>query len=123
MSRTIAIFGGSFNPSGAHHRAIAERLSSHFDEVVVVPCGPRPDKPVTNDVPPIYRAAMADMTFRDIPRVRVALFDLEASTFTRTVDLDGSCAHGPATWKRSSRTGVARIEKGGFRPFWLEEVD
>jgi NAD+ kinase len=88
VSREIAVFGGSFNPPGKHHRAIAERLSRQFDEVIVVPCGPRPDKPMTNDVEPIHRAAMVDLCFRGLPNVRVELFDLEASTFTRTYDLD-----------------------------------
>ena len=88
MNRQLAIYGGSFNPPGRHHRATAEMLSRHFDEVVIVPCGPRPDKPVTNDVEPIHRAAMVDLNFRGIPKVRVELFDLESSTFTRTYDLD-----------------------------------
>ncbi len=88
MNQTLAIYGGSFNPPGRHHRATVEMLCRHFDEVVVVPCGPRPDKPVTNDVEPIHRAAMADLNFRNIPKARVELFDLESSTFTRTYELD-----------------------------------
>ena len=88
MSPTIAIFGGSFNPPGAHHRVIAEQLAAQFDELLIIPCGPRPDKPVTNDVDPVYRAAMVDMTFRGIPGVRVELFDLESRTFTRQVALE-----------------------------------
>lgn len=84
----IAVFGGSFNPPGLHHRRIAELLALHFDEVVVVPCGPRPDKDTTNDIDPIHRAAMADIAFRDIPNVRVDLFDLEQQTFTRTHELN-----------------------------------
>ena len=88
MNRTLAIYGGSFNPPGRHHRATVEMLCRHFDEVVIVPCGPRPDKPVTNDVEPIHRAAMVDLNFRRIKRARVELFDLESSTFTRTFDLD-----------------------------------
>jgi NAD+ kinase len=88
VNRTLAIYGGSFNPPGRHHRATAEMLCRHFDEVVILPCGPRPDKPVTNDVEPIHRAAMVDLNFRGIPKARVELFDLESSTFTRTYDLD-----------------------------------
>src|SRR5262249_19495038 len=84
MSKTIAVFGGSFNPPGLHHRRIAEELTKHFDEVIIVPHGPRPDKTMVNDVESIYRAAMTDLTFRGLPRVRVELFDLEQSTFTRT---------------------------------------
>jgi NAD kinase/nicotinic acid mononucleotide adenylyltransferase len=88
VNRTLAIYGGSFNPPGRHHRAIAEALCRHFDEVVIVPCGPRPDKPVTSAVEPIHRAAMVDLNFRGLLKARVELFDLESSTFTRTYDLD-----------------------------------
>ena len=28
MSRTIAVFGGSFNPPGAHHRSVAQALAA-----------------------------------------------------------------------------------------------
>lgn len=98
MSKTLAIFGGSFNPPGQHHRAIAEALARAFDETVIVPCGPRPDKPITNDVQPIHRAAMVDLTFRGMPRVRVELFDLEASSFTRTHELDARFAAEGEVW-------------------------
>jgi NAD kinase len=84
----IAIFGGSFNPPGVHHRAIAIHLAQHFDEVIVVPCGPRPDKPTTSDVAPIHRAVMSDLNFRLLERVSVDLFDLEQSRFTPTYELD-----------------------------------
>lgn len=82
--KKIAIFGGSFNPPGLHHRRIAEELvaSHEFDEVLVIPCGGRPDKPSVNDVAPIHRAAMADLAFGDIPGVTVLLFDLEQDTYT-----------------------------------------
>lgn len=87
MQPRIAVFGGSFNPPGLHHRRLAERLTEEFDKVIVVPCGPRPDKPTTNDVEPIHRAVMVDLTFRGIPNVEIELFDLEQSTFTRTHEL------------------------------------
>jgi NAD kinase len=88
MTRRIAILGGSFSPPAAHHRRAAEELARRFDLVVVVPCGPRPDKPETQDVPSVHRAAMVDMTFRGLARVRVELFDLESSAFTRTHALE-----------------------------------
>ncbi|MCG2693709.1 hypothetical protein L6259_00255, partial [Candidatus Parcubacteria bacterium] len=84
MPKKIAIFGGSFNPPGTHHRRVIERVIDYFDEIIVVPCGPRPEKQTTNDVEPIHRAVMCDMTFRDMPKVKVELFDLEQATFTRT---------------------------------------
>lgn len=86
--KTIAVFGGSLNPPGLHHRRIAEALSALYDEVVVIPCGPRPDKPSTNDTRLVDRAVMADLTFRGLPRVTVELFDLEAVTFTKAFQLE-----------------------------------
>lgn len=87
MPKSIAIFGGSFNPPGNHHAAIAARLARSFDEVRVIPCGPRPDKPVTGGVPPVYRAALADIVFGAIPGVVVDLSDFEQETFTRNHEL------------------------------------
>lgn len=85
MEKNIAIFGGSFDPPGLHHRYIAEELAKHFDKVIVVPCGPRLDKITTVD--PVHRATMVDATFRGMKNVEVELFDLENATFTRTHEL------------------------------------
>ncbi|MDB6137426.1 MAG: ppnK, partial [Verrucomicrobiaceae bacterium] len=63
MALRIALFGGSFNPPGLHHQRIALALLARFDEVLVVPCGPRSDKSSTNMLPPVYRAAMTGMAF------------------------------------------------------------
>lgn len=87
MPKRIAIFGGSFNPPGLHHRRLVEKLARRFDEVRVIPCGPRPDKETTSTVPPIFRATLADITFGGMRRVIVDLFDLEQDTFTRNCDL------------------------------------
>lgn len=94
----IAIFGGSFNPPGRHHRAIAEALACEFDEVRVIPCGPRPDKSVTDSTPGIYRAALADLTFAAMPKVVVDLFDLEQATFSRNWQLQERFAHLGELW-------------------------
>jgi len=88
MADRIALFGGNFNPPGLHHRIVAKEMARHFDEVIVIPCGPRPDKPTTNDVDPIYRATMVDLTFRGLKGVTVDLYDLEQEIFTRTDRLD-----------------------------------
>ena len=98
MPKRIAVFGGSFNPPGLHHRNLAAELTRHFDEVIIVPCGPRPDKPTNNDVDPIHRAIMNDIAFRDIEGVRLELFDLEHSTFTKTHELDEMFAPEGEVW-------------------------
>lgn len=86
--KKIAIYGASLNPPRPTHRWIAELMSREFDEVIVVPCGPRPDKPTVNDIDPFHRAVMVDMVFHDLPKVDVALFDLERNVFTRTHELN-----------------------------------
>lgn len=85
--KRIAIYGGSFNPPGIHHVEVARALTETFDEVIVVPCGPRPDKSITNDIAPSHRATMADLAFGGISKVRVDLFDLENDRFTPNVGL------------------------------------
>jgi len=82
MAAKVALFGGSFNPPGTHHRAVAEALAPHFDRIIVIPCGPRPDKPSTYEIEPYHRAALADITFHSLPKVEVDLFDLELASFS-----------------------------------------
>ena len=66
---------------------MVEELVKIFDEIIIVPCGPRPDKETTNDILPIHRAVMADLAFGGIPKVAVDLSDLELAEFTRTWEL------------------------------------
>ncbi len=87
MAQRIAVFGGSFNPPGRHHRLIAESLAKDFDKVLIVPCGPRPDKATTQDIDLVYRAALVDLAFRDLPKVEIDSSDLEYAIFTRTHEL------------------------------------
>ncbi len=87
----IAILGGSFNPVGSHHLTIIEEVLKLdcFDRVVILPCGPRPDKQSTGDVEAVFRAAMLGITFRDFrDRVEIDLSDMERSEFTRTIDIE-----------------------------------
>lgn len=88
MSKKLALYGASLDPSGLHHRRIVQVLSKHFDEVIVFPCGPkRTDKPGTDDTPLVHRAVMADLTFGGIPRTTIDFSDLEQRRFTTTWEL------------------------------------
>lgn len=88
MSSKIAVFGGSFNPPGVHHIAIARILAEQFGRVEIIPCGPRSDKPTVNDVNTTHRAALVQHAFVGIPGVHLDFSDLEEQSFTRTYDLD-----------------------------------
>lgn len=122
MPRRVALFGGSFNPPGLHHRQIAETLAREFDEVRVVPCGPRPDKPGLAVVPSMSRAALCDLTFGGMDRVVVDLFDLEKDEFTRSYALEehyaflGEVWHVVgADWLRGGGVGKSAIHTGWVR--------
>ena len=77
----LAVYSGSFDPPGVHHRQIAAQLAEQFDEVVVFPHGPRADQPADDSLS-VHRAVMADLNFRGLDRVRVDLSDLERGEFT-----------------------------------------
>jgi NAD+ kinase len=98
MTRRIAVFGGSFNPPGLHHRNLATALASRFDEVVIVPHGPRADKPTANDVDSVHRAILNDLAFRGLDRVRLDLYDLEQSQFSRTHELEARYSPHGEVW-------------------------
>lgn len=88
MQKKIAVFGGSFNPPGLHHWHMVFPLLKVFDEVIIVPCGDRPDKPTTGRIAPAHRAIMSHLAFDGVSdKVRVDDFDLWGGSFTRLTDL------------------------------------
>ncbi len=111
MRPKIAIFGGSFNPPGIHHRLVVEALIPHFDKIIVIPCGPRPDKPGSTEVEPWHRAALADIAFRGLPKVEVDLFDLELSSFTSNDLFEARYGHLGEIWHVIG----ADLSEGGSR--------
>jgi len=97
----IALFGGSFDPVGRHHLEIVKMVlnTGMFDQVVVVPCGPRPDKKSVNDINPVYRATMSDISFRGVSeKVKVDLHDLEKDDFSTTFELEQRYASQGEVW-------------------------
>lgn len=124
----IAIFGGSFNPPGRHHQAVVRALAGEFDQVRVIPCGPRPDKAVTGSIPPVYRAALADLAFGGMDRVVVDLSDLEQDSFTRSWVLQERYAADGELWHvvgtdliAGGGRGQSPIQTSWERGAWLWE--
>lgn len=86
--KRIAIYGGSFNPPGKHHRQIAEELAKKFDSVIVVPCGRREDKASVNSVKLSHRKEMTKLAFSGIEKVEIDFYDLDSGVYTPTYFLD-----------------------------------
>ncbi len=90
MPKRIALFGGSFDPPGTHHRLVAIKMAQAFEEVVVIPCGFRTDgKRAVNRTPVGFRASMVQETFGGIARVRCDFSDLYRTnqSFEKTWEL------------------------------------
>jgi nicotinate (nicotinamide) nucleotide adenylyltransferase len=98
MAVRLALFGGSFDPPGIHHLRIAEALARRFDRVLVVPCGPRPDKASMGELEREHRSRLVELTFPGIPGVDVDLFDLGNSRFTTTIGLVERFASQAEVW-------------------------
>jgi NAD+ kinase len=110
----IAVFGGSFDPVGTHHLTIVKGLleMQRFDQVLVLPCGPRPDKRTVDDINPVYRAALLDITFRNLSeQVQIDLDDLEKDSFTRAIDIERKLQKKGRIWHV---VGYDLIEGGRF---------
>lgn len=85
--KSIAIYGGSFNPPTHEHVEIVRQLALRFDEVYVVPCGDRPDKASSGSCAQNHRRAMVELAFMDIEKVSLDFYDFDNGVLTRTYDL------------------------------------
>jgi nicotinic acid mononucleotide adenylyltransferase len=94
-----AVFGGSFNPPGLHHRRLAELLLQRFAAVLLVPCGFRADKAASAGwVEPGFRRRLVEAAFADLAapadpagpvrgRLEIDWSDLAKPAFTPTIEL------------------------------------
>ncbi len=82
LRKRIVLFGGSFNPPHIPHEKIAGDLAERYDLVYVIPCGYRKDKLTTNTILPEHRMEMVKLAFKNIPKVKLDLYDLENDVFT-----------------------------------------
>lgn len=98
MAPRLAVYGGSFNPPGIHHRRLVERLVGLFDRIVIRPCGLRRDKLTNNGVEPFHRATLTDLAFAGLSGVEVDHRDLEQDVFTPTWQLQEQYADQGDVW-------------------------
>ena len=90
----LAVYGGTFDPPGRHRRQIVRQLAECFDEVIVIPFGPRPD----GDTAPIHRAVMADLCFGGVEKVTIDPTDLDRPEFTPIWRLEERYAEKGEVW-------------------------
>ncbi len=98
---------------------MAERLAHDFDKILMVPCGPRPDKATVQDIDFVYRAALVDLAFRDLPKVEIDNTDLEHAIFTRTHELQARYEHLGDLWHV---IGADLASGGGKRESFIHRV-
>lgn len=98
MTKTIAIVGGAFNPPAVNHREIVCLASQHFDQVVVIPCGLRPDKPELAEVAPAKRAYMCALAFAGIPNMVLNFSDLVRGHYTITHEVQSTYTNLGEIW-------------------------
>lgn len=86
--KKIAVYGGSFNPPGKHHRQIVKTLVKNFDKVIVFPCGYRKDKASVGAIWLGHRKNLVLLAFSGIEKVEFDFSDLDNDTFTPTYQVD-----------------------------------
>lgn len=121
----IAILGGSFDPAGLHHLTIIKEVLklNYFNEIIVLPCGPRPDKKSVQDIDPVHRAAMLEMTFRALKgKITIELNDLEKDVFTRTIDVENRYNDKGQVWHVAGYDLVegGRVGKSVIQKEWMD---
>ncbi len=67
MEESIGVLGGSFNPPHLGHIHLATSLQSRFSRLLVIPCGPRPDKP--SIISSQHRLQMTHLAFQGLSPV------------------------------------------------------
>ncbi|MFO0954561.1 MAG: NAD(+)/NADH kinase, partial [Isosphaeraceae bacterium] len=99
QSRRVAVYCSSFDPPTLYHRAAAEKLVEEgFEKVLICPTGPRPGREKAEHTAPVHRAALADLTFRDMPAVRVDLTDLDEGKYALPQELEARHASLGEVW-------------------------
>ena len=87
MATTLAIYGGSFSPTGKHHWKIAILLLRYFNRVIVVPSGSnRDDKATGALIEDLFRKQILELTFANTD-IEIDSYDLDNGVYRRTYEL------------------------------------
>ena len=132
----LAIYGGSFNPPGLHHIAVARLLCQQFSHVVVLPCGFRNDKVrgAEDWISSSLRRELMELSFTPVQRevashgcrLDLDFRDLDNERFTTTADLAESFASLGQPWfvvgadlLLNGRHGKAPIQVSWYKGRWI----
>jgi NAD+ kinase len=98
-NRKIAVYASTFDPPSLYQRHEAQALiDSGFDEVIIYPTGPRPQRHEFEHARPLHRAAIVSLAFRDMPQVVVDDTDLTHGIFSSACDLESRFANEGEVW-------------------------
>jgi NAD+ kinase len=98
-NRRIAMFATTFDPPLRFHRdAVEALLADGFDEVVVRPTATWIDLREPEHASPANRAALVDIAFQGLSRVRVDLSDLDEGKFVSPAEAERRIAKSGEIW-------------------------
>jgi NAD kinase/nicotinic acid mononucleotide adenylyltransferase len=107
-ARRVAVYTGYFDPPTRFHREVVDRLrAGGFNEVVIRPDQPRPDRRDAEHAAAIHRAVMTDLAFCDARGVTIDLDDLDDQRFTPHAALERKFAGRGEVWHVVSDEFVA----------------
>ena len=86
--RRIGILGGTFNPPHLGHLVCAQEayIQLQLDEVIFIPAGAPPHKPLLDDPGPRHRLALCRQATEGDPRFDVSELELRRDGPSYTVD-------------------------------------
>ncbi|MDZ4815152.1 MAG: nicotinate (nicotinamide) nucleotide adenylyltransferase [Verrucomicrobiota bacterium] len=77
----IALFGGTFDPVHLGHIAMAHKVRTLVDKVIILPCAISPHKLIehgtTPPAPAPHRLDMLHLAFNEVPDIEISDFELE----------------------------------------------
>lgn len=97
--KKIAVYASTFDPPSLFHRQeVLAVLANGFDEVIIYPTGPRPQRGEYEHALPLHRAALVSLAFKDMDSVTVDYSDLNLSQFSTPLELENRLKQQGEIW-------------------------